>query len=145
MIKTSSLIFSRRRRPHASVAASVRLIAGLCLLAGCHAAAAPVRADGETRLALRGTVVGPIASGSKAEGTLFRAYYLQLRRPLRLDDSAACGAQTMRKLALNQEGMERYKGGPSRWKAGCSARRTVPALITWPISWWTRQPGAEPA
>ncbi|WP_225546862.1 hypothetical protein [Chromobacterium violaceum] len=110
MIKTSSLIFSRRRRPHASVAASVRLIAGLCLLAGCYAAAAPVRADGETRLALRGTVIGPIASGSKAEGTLFRAYYLQLRRPLRLDDGAACGAQTMRKLALNQEGMERYKG-----------------------------------
>lgn len=87
-----------------------RLIASLCLLANCHAAAMPVRADGETRLTLRGTVTGPISTGSKTEGTLFRAHYLRLRRPLRLNDGAACGGQTLDRLALNQEGMARYRG-----------------------------------
>ncbi|MCD4502484.1 hypothetical protein LQR30_00075 [Chromobacterium piscinae] len=88
-----------------------RLIASLCLLANCHAAAAmTVRADGDTRLTLRGTVTGPISSGNKAEGTLFRAHYLRLSRPLRLDDGAACGGQTLDRLALNQEGMARYQG-----------------------------------
>ncbi|AXE30051.1 hypothetical protein DK842_09160 [Chromobacterium phragmitis] len=108
-MKTESLIFSRRHAAQSPVAA--RIAAILWLLAGCHAAAAGlVRADGESRLALRGRVEGPLSSGSKAEGTLFQAYYLRLARPLRLDDGAACGAQTMRRLALNQEGMGRYLG-----------------------------------
>lgn len=70
------------------------------------------RIDGDSAapITLRGTVIGPVRSGSKAEGTFFQAYHLKLDHPLRLDDGAACGAQTMRKLALNQEGMEPYKG-----------------------------------
>ncbi|MCD0492826.1 hypothetical protein [Chromobacterium violaceum] len=70
------------------------------------------RIDGDSAapITLRGTVIGPVRSGSKAEGTFFQAYHLKLDHPLRLDDGAACGEQQMRSLALSQEDMARLKG-----------------------------------
>ena len=46
-------------------------------LAG-HAAGQVFRIDGDSAapLTLHGTVIGPVRSGSKAEGTLFQAYHL---------------------------------------------------------------------
>ncbi|AUH52963.1 hypothetical protein CXB49_20315 [Chromobacterium sp. ATCC 53434] len=90
------------------------VLAGFLLVASLagHAAGQVFRIDGDAAapITLSGTVVGPIAAGSKAEGTFFRTYHLKLRRPIRLDDRAACGEQEIRSLPLSQEDMARLKG-----------------------------------
>ncbi|AUH53000.1 hypothetical protein CXB49_20510 [Chromobacterium sp. ATCC 53434] len=104
------------------------LSALLLLAAGPLSQAQPlaVREDGETAVRLSGTVIGPISSGSKADGTLFKAYHLKLAQPLTLDDGAECGEQDKRSLALNQEDMGRYKGRAITVKAKvfCQTNRT---------------------
>ncbi|AXE35351.1 hypothetical protein [Chromobacterium phragmitis] len=87
-------------------------LAGFLLAASLagHAGQA-LRFSGESAaVTLHGTVIGPLRSGDKAEGTFFQAYHLKLDQPLRLDDGAACGEQDMRSLALSQEDMAKLKG-----------------------------------
>ncbi|WP_047243019.1 hypothetical protein [Chromobacterium subtsugae] len=106
------------------------LLAALCLLAAsqlaCAGKAIAVRDDGETPITLRGAVIGPISSGSKADGTFFKAYHLKLEREMTFDDGGDCGEQAKRSLALNQEGMGRYKGKTVSLKAKvfCQLSRT---------------------
>ncbi|WP_152680194.1 hypothetical protein [Chromobacterium subtsugae] len=97
------------------------LLAGVLLafsLAG-HGAGQPVHpaSDAAAPITLSGTVVGPLHTGSKAEGTFFQAYHLKLARPLRFDDGAACGGQRLSSLALSQPGMARFKGRAVRIQA----------------------------
>lgn len=61
-------------------------------------------------ITLSGTVVGPVASGSKAEGTFSETYHLKLSQPIDLNDAGACGRRRVSSLALSQEGMARLKG-----------------------------------
>ncbi len=90
-----------------------RGLAALGLLAAataCLAHPIPVRDDGETPITLQGIVIGPLTSGDKAEGTLFKAYHLKLAKPMRFDDGADCGPQDKTSLALSQQDMGRDKG-----------------------------------
>ncbi|WP_434631494.1 hypothetical protein [Chromobacterium sp. CV08] len=90
------------------------VLAGFLLAASLagHAAGRVFRIDGDAAapLTLSGTVVGPIAAGSKAEGTFSQIYHLKLRRPIWLDDGAVCGARRISSLALSQDDMARLKG-----------------------------------
>ncbi|OHX12117.1 hypothetical protein [Chromobacterium sphagni] len=105
-------------------------LAAFCLLAAsqlaCAGKAVAVREDGETPITLRGTVIGPISSGSKADGTFFKAYHLKLGRAMTFDDGADCSEQSKASLALNQEDMGRYKGKIITVKAKvfCQTNRT---------------------
>ncbi|MCP1291295.1 hypothetical protein NK214_13945 [Chromobacterium sp. S0633] len=66
--------------------------------------------DDETSIGLSGIVVGPVQSGSKADGTFFKAFHLKLAQAQRFDDGGPCGEQELRSLALNQGDMARDKG-----------------------------------
>ncbi|OHX12155.1 hypothetical protein [Chromobacterium sphagni] len=95
------------------------LLAGVLLaisLAG-HCAGQVVHVVGDAPVTLSGTVIGPLHSGSKAEGTFFQAYHLKLDRPASFDDGAACGGQRVSSLALSQPDMARLKGRAVRVKA----------------------------
>ncbi|WP_445989819.1 hypothetical protein ACSVCE_22190 [Chromobacterium haemolyticum] len=102
----------------------------IAMFAFCHAAwaAKPIEVgeDGETRIVLSGTVVGPVQSGSKADGTFFKAFHLKLAQALRFDDGGSCGEQKLRSLALNQSDMARYQGKhiQVRAKVFCQENRT---------------------
>ncbi|POZ63042.1 hypothetical protein [Chromobacterium alticapitis] len=89
-------------------------LAGFLLAASLSGQAAGqlVRVGGDSAapITLRGTVIGPVASGSKAEGTFSETYHLKLSQPIRLDGSAACGLRKVSSLALSQDGMDRLKG-----------------------------------
>ncbi|WP_103317293.1 hypothetical protein [Chromobacterium sinusclupearum] len=90
------------------------VLAGFMLAASLpgHSAGRLLRVDGDhaAPITLSGTVIGPIAAGSKAEGTFSETYHLKLRQPIRLDDAGACGARRVSSLALSQEDMARLKG-----------------------------------
>ncbi|POZ63013.1 hypothetical protein [Chromobacterium alticapitis] len=102
--------------------------AAFCLLANAagHARPFAVHADGDTPITLRGTIIGPLSSGDKAEGTFFRAFHLKLAKPMAFDDGADCGAQSKSSLALNQDDMGKYKGQAVtvRAKVFCQLDRT---------------------
>lgn len=90
------------------------LLAG-CLLAASlpgHGAGRLVLVNDErpTPITLSGSVIGPVAAGSKAEGTFSETYHLKLERPLHLDDAGPCGLRRVASLALSQEGMGSLKG-----------------------------------
>lgn len=94
--------------------------------AACAAKPVEVGENGETSIVLSGTVVGPVQSGSKADGTFFKAFHLKLAQAQRFDDGGSCGEQELRSLALNQGNMAHYKGKriTVRAKVFCQENRT---------------------
>lgn len=65
---------------------------------------------GNTKIELKGTIIGPIQWGSKEEGDFFKAYHVRLNSPVVLNDNDACGEQESVSLPINQEGMDKFKG-----------------------------------
>lgn len=92
------------------------------------ASAQPIQVspDETTTINLSGIIVGPIVTGSKKDGTFFKAYHLKLPKPINFDDSDACGEQKISSLPLNEFGMDKYKGKRVHIKAHiiCQLRGT---------------------
>lgn len=57
-----------------------------------------------------GKIVGPMEFGQPGEGAGLKAYGLELKVPLMLDDKADCGAQTASVLAVESDAVASYVG-----------------------------------
>jgi hypothetical protein len=87
-----------------------RTVSKTLLLVTLAACAAPgsqaVNQPGE----FTGKIVGPMEFGQPAEGAGLKAYGLELKVPLKLNDKADCGEQTALVLAVESDAVASYVG-----------------------------------